>query len=233
MFGASIHAIPSFDRFRHQLSVRFFHKAAYLAHKRVLLCGDGDLSYSAFMSHRLKHSDTHLTATVLESQEEHHRVYRQSVDHWKTIQECGHAVRFGIDATRLETYTDLAGPFDQIQFNFPHWNGKTNTRINRKLIHDFFASCRRVLKNDGHVHLALMDHQGGAFSNTIREWKHSWMPARFAADLLLIRVIPFEVSVYCVTYFLRYHFSLLWHKYINFSVRRFPFATANIQPKRL
>jgi Domain of unknown function (DUF2431) len=191
--------IRSFDRSRHQLSVRFFGKATYLAHRRrVLLCGDGDLSYGAYMSNVLKaaHPDTHLTATVLESQEEHHRTYRQSKQHWNTIvHECGHTVRFGIDATRLETYTDLGAPFDQIQFNFPHWRGKNNTRMNRNLINDFFCSSRRVLKSDGHVHLALFDHQGGTFSTTLGEWKHSWMPARFAADLLLIRVVPFEVSV--------------------------------------
>jgi hypothetical protein len=171
------------------------------------------------------HPDTHLTATVLESQEEHHRTYRQSKQHWNTIvHECGHTVRFGIDATRLETYTDLGAPFDQIQFNFPHWRGKTNTRKNRILIHDFFVSSRKVLKSDGHVHLALMDHQGGAFSTTLREWKHSWMPARLAADLLLIRVEPFEVSVYCrLLLTLPFQLSMAY----SLSVRRFRL----LQPK--
>jgi hypothetical protein len=192
---------------RLRVSARFFRKAAYLSQRRVLLCGDGDLSYGASIAKNLNDKGTHLTATVLEPQEEHHRVYRQSMDHVQKIQEYGHSVRFGIDATRLETYSKelglgILGPYDMIQFNFPHWRGKANTRKNRTLLNDFFASSRKVLKNDGHVHLALLNHQGGAFSSTLREWKHSWMPARLAADhnLLLIRVEPFEVSV-CMCYF--------------------------------
>jgi hypothetical protein len=112
----------------------------------------------------------------------------------KLIQGCGHDVRFEVDATRLESL-DI-GKFDLIQWNFPHWGGKTNARYNRKLLNDFFQSSTQVLKSDGHVHVALMNHQGGAFAATMQEWKQSWMPAQYAGNygLLLIRVEPFEVS---------------------------------------
>lgn len=194
------HAIRPLDGSKYRRSARFFRKTAYLSQRRVLLCGDGDLSFGASISKDLSRKGTHLTATVLEPQEEHHRVYRQSAIHVQQIQHYGHSVRFGIDATRLETYAELqqlAAPYDLIQFHFPHWRGKANTRKNRTLVNDFFASSRKVVTSDGHVHLALFDHQGGVYSSTLREWKHSWMPARLAADhnLLLIRVEPFEVSV--------------------------------------
>ena len=122
-------------------------------------------------------------------------VYKHSKENVKRIEAYGHDVRFEVDATRLESY-DI-GKADLIQWNFPHWGGKTNARYNRKLLSDFFQSSSQVLKTDGHVHVALMNHQGGAHSETIHEWKQSWMPARYAAehDLLLIRVEPFEVSM--------------------------------------
>ena len=41
-------------------------------------------------------------------------------------------VRFGVDATDLETmFSSEDEKFDLIQFNFPHWGGKTNNRHNR------------------------------------------------------------------------------------------------------
>jgi hypothetical protein len=52
---------------------RNFHNISILLRRRVLLCGDGNLSYAASIAERLQQEDAHLTATVLESQEEHNR----------------------------------------------------------------------------------------------------------------------------------------------------------------
>lgn len=55
--------------------VRSFHKAfiRLFDYERVLVCGDGNLSYSASIAQRMKDRGAHLTATVLESQQEHKR----------------------------------------------------------------------------------------------------------------------------------------------------------------
>jgi hypothetical protein len=111
-------------------------------------------------------------------------------------------VHYEVDATCLmERYHDDE-KFDLIQFNFPHWRGKTNARRNRRLLHDFFQASLRILTPNGHVVTALMNHQGGAFASNIQEWKQSWLPAQYAAKcgLLLTRVEPFEPTYQLSSY---------------------------------
>jgi hypothetical protein len=97
----------------------------------VLVCGDGDLSYSGcWLAPQLAETGVSLTATVLEDMETHHAVYKNSRQHVERISSLGHEVRFGIDATQLPTYFPST-TFDRIQFNFPHWKGKANNRYNR------------------------------------------------------------------------------------------------------
>jgi hypothetical protein len=39
--------------------------------RRVLICGDGDLSFAASIAHELSNEGAHLTASVLESELDH------------------------------------------------------------------------------------------------------------------------------------------------------------------
>ena len=122
----------------------------------------------------------------------YYQVYQNSRRNIDIIRNNGHEIKFEVDATRLSDYFNKVP--DRIQFNFPHWRGKTNNRRNRKLISDFMASSQSVLSSGGQVHLALMDHQGGMHSKTIQEWKCSWLPALYAAEngMLLSHVKPFQ-----------------------------------------
>lgn len=116
--------------------------------KRILICGDGDLSYGASLALGFaeenngdeRNNDVELIVSVLESKEVHNQVYKDSKRNIQIIKECGHEVMFEVDATKLQSYfchEDIT--FDRIQFNFPHWKGKQNNRLNRYVIRINFA----------------------------------------------------------------------------------------------
>eukprot|EP00978_Attheya_sp_CCMP212_P027385 scaffold91703_cov53-Attheya_sp.AAC.1 len=97
---------------------------------RLLLCGEGDLSYAASVSSQLASQGIHLTATVLEDSVTHASVYEKSKENTERIQRDGHEVGFATDATKLRDYFSKEA-FDTVQFNFPHWKGKANNKHNR------------------------------------------------------------------------------------------------------
>ena len=141
--------------------------------KNLLVCGDGDLSFSASIASNLASKKIQLTATVLENKKEHEKIYKNSCSNTQSIRfssvthnskntmatnaECDHLINkvfFGIDATNLQrnlqdaiqneqgvtnNHTDNqhfpvqnnALSFDRIQFNLPHWKGKSNHKHNR------------------------------------------------------------------------------------------------------
>lgn len=162
--------------------------------EKWLVIGDGDLSYSSTIAESLARQNTKLVATVLEAEEIHNRVYERSQHHATKIASFPmHDVRFGIDGTRLESFfSDIK--FDVIEFNFPHWRGKTNAKRNRELVDGFLQSASRVLSTDGEIRVALCDRQGGIPAETLQEWRQSWMPAMYAAEsnLMLARLEPYE-----------------------------------------
>ena len=152
--------------------------------KTWLVVGDGDLSYAAGIADNLHVRGYRLLATVLEEQEVHHRVYeksKQNTDSIQSISENQHQVKFGIDGTKLETFFPTE-KFDCIEFNFPHWRGKTNARYNRQLVDNFLGSAKKVLRQDGEIRIAFCDGQGGIPADSIEEWRQSWMPAMYAAE---------------------------------------------------
>jgi hypothetical protein len=104
-----------------------------------------------------------------------------------------HSVRFGIDATKLESsFPDIY--FDGIESNFLLGRGKLNARCNRQLVNSFLESARMVLKPDAEIRIALCHGQGGMPADSLQEWRQSWLPALHAADqgLLLRRSEPCE-----------------------------------------
>jgi len=162
--------------------------------KTWLVVGDGDLSYSSTIAKGLSESNIQLLATVLESEDVHNEVYKRSVGNTETILESPLGmVQFGVDATKLEiTFPDKL--FDCIEFNFPHWRGKTNARYNRELVDAFLQSAAKVLKKNGEIKVALCDGQGGMPVESLEKWRQSWMPAMYAAThgLMLSRIDPYD-----------------------------------------
>lgn len=162
----------------------------------LLVCGDGDLSFSADIANVLNKLNINLIATVLEEQNIHQSVYQRSLNNQETIVSySGHKVNFGVDATKLEE-TFPNEKFDRIQFNFPHWRGKANHRYNRQLIDAFLKSASVLLAPGGEIHIALCEGQGGSNSKDLMSYRDTWMPSFYASQygLMLIDVLPFSVS---------------------------------------
>jgi hypothetical protein len=162
-----------------------------------LVVGDGDLSYSSVIAEELAESSTtRLFATVLEEEEIHNRVYQRSKENAEIIASySSNEVKFGVDGTNLPD-SFPATKFDVIDFNFPHWRGKTNAKRNRVLVNEFLKSAGSVLKPTGEIRIALCHGQGGMPADSIEEWRQSWMPAMYAAEhgLMLTLLEPYEPS---------------------------------------
>lgn len=164
-----------------------------------LVVGDGDLSYCATIAERLARDSIRLFATVLEEESVHNRVYEMSRDNTATIlsherrlhhpidhvlvSSSWHRVQFGVDATSL---TDVfpEAKFQTIEFNFPHWRGKTNAKRNRQLLDDFFASAVMALEPSpgSEIRIALCQGQGGFPASSLAEWRKSWLVTAYAAE---------------------------------------------------
>lgn len=167
-----------------------------------LVVGDGDLSYSSSIAEKLADSNIRLVATVLEEETVHNSVYRRSIENSESIsQHDHHLLYFGIDATKLEEFFPNTC-FDYVEFNFPHWRGKTNNRYNRELLYEFLRSAAKAVKATGEIRVTLCDGQGGMPAESLIAWKQSWMAAMYAGSCgLLLR----RIELFNPDYFLSSH----------------------------
>ncbi|XP_030010367.1 ferredoxin-fold anticodon-binding domain-containing protein 1 [Sphaeramia orbicularis] len=167
--------------------------------RSILLVGEGNFSFSASLSQLYSESDTSITATCLQHQDEALR-HEGASSNIHTIRDTGGTVLFEVDCTKLEECTSLKGRvFDRVVFNFPHCGRKSGVKKNRELLKNFFLSCVQVLAEDGEVHVSLCNGQGGTLADQPkREWHNSWQVVSMASEahLILCDVQQFESEKY-------------------------------------
>ncbi|NWV33631.1 FDXA1 protein, partial [Grantiella picta] len=159
--------------------------------RRVLLLGEGNFSFAASLCGA---PGIRLVATCYESEEEAtgRGGAARSIGQ---LRDSGAEVVFSVDCTKLKEYF-LPGKweFDCIYFNFPHCGRKAGVVKNRELLARFFQSCADVLAEEGEVHVALCNGQGGTPADQPpREWHNSWqiVAVAAAAGFILSHVHPF------------------------------------------
>ncbi|XP_040906790.1 ferredoxin-fold anticodon-binding domain-containing protein 1 [Toxotes jaculatrix] len=167
--------------------------------RSILLVGEGNFSFSASMSQRYAETETSITATCLQPQDEALR-HEGAASNVQIIKDTGGTVLFGVDCTKLGECASLQGRvFDRVVFNFPHCGRKSGVKKNRELLKNFFLSCVQVLAEDGEVHVSLCSGQGGTPADQPRrEWHNSWQVVAMAAEahLILSDIHPFGSEKY-------------------------------------
>ncbi|NXN95523.1 FDXA1 protein, partial [Rhinopomastus cyanomelas] len=162
--------------------------------RRLLLLGEGNFSFAAALCGA---AGTRIVATCYES-EEVASGRGGAAENLARLREGGAEVLFSVDCGKLKDYfLPEKREFDCIYFNFPHCGRKAGVVKNRELLARFFHSAAEVLAEEGEVHVALCNGQGGTPADQPRrEWHNSWQIVAVAAGagFILSNVHPFEAE---------------------------------------
>ena len=139
--------------------------------KKVLVVGDGDLSFSLSLCQYGKCKE--LIATTWDDEARLFKSFNDAQDNVNNILKNGGKVNYGIDATKLPDYYK-PNSFDIVIWNFPHVPGKANIKRNRILLNNFFNSAKDVINDDGKIIVSLVGGQSGTSASNTEEWNRSF-----------------------------------------------------------
>jgi hypothetical protein len=151
---------------------------------RVLVVGDGDMSFSQALS-GLNICES-VQATTLDSQERLFKFFSRSEKNVNSIIQNGDMVSYGVDATDIANNLETGSRFDTVVWNFPHIAGRQNIKRNRALLQAFFKSAKTVLAEGGLVKLSLCEGQSGTQATCKHDWNMSWKLTHQAGEAGLL-----------------------------------------------
>ena len=122
---------------------------------RILLVGEGNLSFAQSLASQEGRSPASITATDLTPEEQ---ADADALKRARALRQRGVTVEFGVDATKLgENVPASVELFDYIVWNFPHSGGPRRewARRNRQILQAFFASARSRITKGGRIVMTL------------------------------------------------------------------------------
>ena len=122
-----------------------------------------------------------------------------TADNIKQLLDHSAMVLYCVDATSLQEVTELKNlKFSNIIFNFPHYGGKSNLKLNRLLLKNFFDSAVNFIVPRGRISVSLCRGQGGTLADIPKRYDDTWKVVEMASysGLILSSVLPFCVDNY-------------------------------------